>query len=118
MATRLSLRRVGDSTGKLIAAPDSVAELLEKATKKLKLPSDAKRPAAAASSRWVWTSLIVGRGVGRPPTGRVRGIPDQPINSLRTLVRPRHDQPTNSAGFVRHLGCRRSLVTPLVRLFV
>ena len=25
MATRLSLRRVGDSTGKLIAAPDSVA---------------------------------------------------------------------------------------------
>ena len=29
MATRLSLRRVGDSTGKLIAAPDSVAELLE-----------------------------------------------------------------------------------------
>ena len=35
MATRLSLRRVGDSTGKLIAAPDSVAELLEKATKKL-----------------------------------------------------------------------------------
>ena len=42
MATRLSLRRVGDSTGKLIAAPDSVAELLEKATKKLKLPSDAK----------------------------------------------------------------------------
>ena len=35
MATRLSLRRMGDSTGKLIAAPDSVAELLEKATKKL-----------------------------------------------------------------------------------
>jgi len=51
MATRLSLRRVGDSTGKLIAAPDSVAELLEKATKKLKLPSDAKRPAAASRRR-------------------------------------------------------------------
>ena len=29
MATR-SLRRVGDSTGKLIAAPDSVAELLSR----------------------------------------------------------------------------------------
>ena len=41
--------------------------------------------------------------MGRPPTGRVRGIPDQPINSLRTLVRPRHDQPTNSVGLVRDL---------------
>jgi hypothetical protein len=41
MATRLSLRRVGDSTGKRIAAPDSVAELLEKEG----------RPAAASTSR-------------------------------------------------------------------
>ena len=42
-----------------------------------------KRPAAAASSsRWVWTSRIVGGGT----TGRVPGIPDQPINSLRCWV--------------------------------
>ena len=42
MPTRISLRRVGASTGKLMAVPDSLAELLENATKKLKLPSDAK----------------------------------------------------------------------------
>ena len=80
MATRLSLRRVGDSTGKLIAAPDSVAELLEKATKKL-------NP----------------RTSGGETTGRVRRTPYQPTNSLRTRVRPRHDQPTNSVGLVRDL---------------
>ena len=80
MATRLSLRRMGDSTGKLIAAPDSVAELLEKATKKL-------NP----------------RTSGGETTGRVRRTPYQPTNSLRTRVRPRHDQPTNSAGLVRDL---------------
>ena len=44
MATRLSLRRVGDSTGKLIAAPDSVAELLEKATKKLNPRTSGGKP--------------------------------------------------------------------------
>jgi hypothetical protein len=42
MPTRISLRRVGSSTRKLMAVPDSLAELLENATKKLKLPSDAK----------------------------------------------------------------------------
>ena len=80
MATRLSLRRMGDSTGKLIAAPDSVAELLEKATKKL-------NP----------------RTSGGETTGRVPRTPYQPTNSLRTRVRPRHDQPTNSVGLVRDL---------------
>ena len=83
MATRLSLRRMGDSTGKLIAAPDSVAELLEKATKKL-------NP----------------RTSGGETTGRVRRTPYQPTNSLRTRVRPRHDQPTNSVGLVRDLSCQ------------
>ena len=43
MPTRISLRRVGSSTRKLMAVPDSLAELLENATKKLKLPSGAKR---------------------------------------------------------------------------
>ena len=42
MPTRISLRRVGSSTRKLMAVPDSLAELLENATKKLKLPSGAK----------------------------------------------------------------------------
>ena len=42
MPTRISLRRVGSSTRKLMAVPDLLAELLENATKKLKLPSDAK----------------------------------------------------------------------------
>ena len=42
MPKRISIRRVGASTGKLMAVPDSLAELLENATKKLKLPSGAK----------------------------------------------------------------------------
>lgn len=41
--TRLSLRRVGALTGKLAAAPGSLADLLALATKKLKLASPATR---------------------------------------------------------------------------
>ena len=71
MATRLSLRRVGDSTGKLIAAPDSVAELLEKATKKLKLPTVCLLGCQTnASSSGVVVALgldIADRRGGEPP---------------------------------------------------
>ena len=84
MATRLSLRRVGGSTGKLISAPDSVAS---------------RWPSTPPSSGVVVVALgldIADRGENHRT--RVRGTPYQPTNSLRTRVRPRHDQPTNSVG--------------------
>jgi hypothetical protein len=43
MPTRVSLRRVGDIGGKLAAVPESLAELLALATKKLKLDTPASR---------------------------------------------------------------------------
>ena len=43
MTTRLSVRRVGALTGKLVAAPDSLSGLLALATRKLKLTSSATR---------------------------------------------------------------------------
>jgi hypothetical protein len=41
MTTRVSLRRVGAVTGKLAGCPDTLAELLALATKKLKLDETA-----------------------------------------------------------------------------
>ena len=43
MSTRITIRRVGAVTGKKVALPASVAELLELATSKLELPSAAQR---------------------------------------------------------------------------
>ena len=43
MPTRVSLRRVGAHAGRMAAASGSLAELLELATKKLKLGSPATR---------------------------------------------------------------------------
>ena len=48
MPTRLSLRRVGALTGKLAPAPGSLAGLLELATAKLKLASQATKVYTAA----------------------------------------------------------------------
>ena len=43
MASRISLRRIGDAAGKKVVLPATWAELLEVATRKLDLPSPAKR---------------------------------------------------------------------------
>ena len=41
MLSRVSLRRVGASSGKLVRVPDTLAELLQHATEKLSLQSPA-----------------------------------------------------------------------------
>ena len=41
MLSRVSLRRVGASSGKLVRVPDTLAELLQHATEKLSLESPA-----------------------------------------------------------------------------
>ena len=47
MATRIAIRRVGDTTGKKVGLPGSFAELLLIATSKLGLASPASRVFAA-----------------------------------------------------------------------
>ena len=79
MPTRISLRRVDSSTRKLMAVPGSLAELLENATKKLKL----RRLRCGA----LLSKIVCVQGGGERAAQRRGGI--------ILLVRRYPDRPTN-----------------------
>ena len=100
MPTRISLRRVGFSTRKLMAVPGSLAELLENATKKLKLPSGA---ISIRTEKGDEVEVSVG---GHHLTCAPLPRPtDQP---LTTLSASKHDRPTDEQAVVRDLGWQLS----------